>query len=322
MTAIWRFGVILVSTVTSKLKGNLYGWEWLNELTPGKYKDQVKTYVEMCKIGTETAKAIDPDIVTLLAGGLFPRSFRDQVLSEGVGKYIDVLPVHYQNGNGIIEARRDLDLAGYNNVAVWDDESAAGLNAWAVPPLEELKNTKQCDWILKQWPDELIAGCEKIIYFGGQASVAGNYGYILDDYSPRPVAATIAVFTSKLANAKPLGTFLLGKGGLFHLFERDNKAILVASTYEKDGESILLNTGNGAIKITDYQGNESMVTSSDGKTKIQLNQLPFFIEQADLDILKAYVVPEIQISEVGSGTSSYVASARKINPSYQYAEKQ
>ncbi len=303
-----------VAIVTTRLKGKLYGWEWLNELTPGGYKDQVETYLQMCKIGTETAKGVDSNLVILLAGGLFPRSFRNQVLSSGVGKYIDVLPVHYQNGNGVMEALHDLDLAGYSQIAVWDNESAAGLNAWAVPPLEELQNTEQCDWILKQWTDELEKGCEKIIYFGGIASVAGNYGYMLDDYSPRPVAASIAVFTSKLAKAKPLGTFLLGKGGLFHLFERDNKPILVASTYEINGEKVLLNTGDENIKITDYQGNESFVLSNNGKTEIPLNQLPFFIEQADLDILKAYLVPEIQVTRAGSGTSANTASDRQIIP--------
>jgi hypothetical protein len=310
-----------ISTTTTKLKGKLYGWEWLNEITPGDYKDQIQTYVQMCKIGSETAKSIDPNIVSLLAGGLFPRSFRDQVLSAGIGKYIDVLPVHYQNGNGVLEARRDLDLAGLNNVVVWDNESAIGLNAWAVPPLEELENTKQCDWILRQWTDELSSGCEKIIYFGGQASVAGNFGYLLDDYSPRPVAATIAVFISKLANAKPLGSFLLGKGGLFYLFECDNKSVLIASTYEKDGEIILFNTGNKNIKITDYQGNEKIIPSSDGKTEIPLGQLPFFIENADLDILKAYVVPQIQVSNAGSGTSTNVSSERQIIPHINILKK-
>ena len=308
---LWRD---FVNTATTRLKGKLYGWEWLNELTPGQDENQIDTYLQMCRIGTETAKAVDPNIVTLLAGGLFPRSFRNQVLSSGIGKYIDVLPVHYQNGNGVQEARQDLDLAGYNNVAVWDDETASGSNAWAVPPLEELQKTGQSDWILKQWPDELEAGCEKIIYFGSEGSPTGNFGYLLDDLSPRPVAATIAVLTSKLANAKPLGTFLLGKGGLFHLFARDNKPILVASTYETKGEDVFLNTGNENIKITDYQGNEKIVNSNEGKTEIQLGQLPFFIEDADLDTLKTYIVPEIQVDSVGSGTSSGVGSNQRIIP--------
>lgn len=106
----------------------------------------------------------------------YPRSFRNSVLTAGIGKYIDVLPVHYQNGDGILEARQDLDAAGLPHIAVWEDESAKGLNAWGVPPLEELQNTLQCDWVLRQWTDELAAGCEKIIYFGGTGSAAGSHG--------------------------------------------------------------------------------------------------------------------------------------------------
>ncbi len=308
---LWRN---FVQTVTTQLKGRLYGWEWLNEITPGGCENPVDTYVKMCRIGTETAKAIDPDIVTMSAGGLFPRSFRTQVLTAGVGNYIDVLPVHYQNGDGIIEARRDLDTAGYSNVTVWDNESAKGLNAWAVPPLEELVNTEQCKWILSQWTDELAAGCEKIIYFGGEPSATGSFGYLLDDLSPRPVAATLAVFTSKMAHAQPLGIFMLGQGGLFHLFEQDNKPILIASTYEQNSETVRLNVGTESILITDYQGNESLQSTPGGVAELQLNQMPYFIEKADIDALKAYVVPQVQTSGVSAGTSSNVATARRIAP--------
>jgi len=310
----WDIWQDFVKTVTMQLKGSLYGWEWLNEITPGNSENPVDNYVRMCRIGTETAKVIDPNIVTILAGGLFPRSFRTQVLTAGAGNYIDVLPVHYQNGDGIIEARQDLDAAGYNNVAVWDNESAKGLNAWAVPPLEELINTEQCKWILNQWTDELAAGCEKIIYFGGEPSATGNFGYLLDDLSPRPVAATLAVFTSKMARAKPLGVFMLGRAGLFHLFERDNESILVASTYEENGEKVNLNVGSEYTLVTDYQGNENFLSTPNGLAELQLNQLPYFIEHTDPDVLKAYVVPQVLISRVGAGTSSNVATARRISP--------
>ena len=194
--------------------------------------------MKLCTIGVETAKAVDPNVASILAGGLYPRSFRVQMLRAGVGQYVDALPVHYQNGDGVLEARQDLEAAGCPTVSVWEDESARGLNAWAVPPLEELQNTVQCDWVLRQWTDELAAGCERIIYFGGAGSAAGSHDYLLDDLSPRPVAATLAVLTSKMFGAKPLGVFLLGEGGLLHLFERNGMPILVASTYEKSGETV------------------------------------------------------------------------------------
>ena len=303
-----------VRTATTRLKGKLYGWEWLNEITPGGCEDPVGTYLKMCKIGTETAKAVDPQIMAILAGGLFPRSFRTQVLTAGVGKYVDALPVHYQNGDGVLEARQDLDAVGCQNVAVWEDESARGLNAWGVPPLEELQNKAQCDWVLMQWTDELAAGCEKIIYFGGRGSAAGSHGYLLDDLSPRPVAATLAVLTSKMFGAKPLGLFLSGKGGLFHLFERDGKPALVASTYEKEGEVADLHVGTDKILVTDYQGNETVLACPAGKASLPLSPRRVFIEGGDLDVLKAYVVPQIHTARVGAGTSSNVARARRLLP--------
>jgi hypothetical protein len=308
---VWRG---FVRTVTTRLEGKFFGWEWLNEITPGGCDDPVGTYVRMCEIGTEKAKAVDPDLKTILAGGLYPRSFRVAVLTAGVGKYIDVLPVHYQNGDGVREARRDLDAAARDHVAVWEDESARGLNAWGVPPLEELGNTVQCEWVLRQWTDELAAGCQRIIYFGGRGSAAGSFGYLLDDLSPRPVAATLAVFAAKMFDAQPLGTFLLGEGGLVHLFERRGEPVLVASTYEKGGETVRLHVGSETVLITDYQGNESTVRTPGGMAELDLGTLPVFIEGADLDVLKAYVAPEILVARVGAGTSASVATARRITP--------
>jgi len=308
---VWRD---FVATATKQLKGKFIGWEWLNEITPGGCDDPVKTYLSMCRIGAETAKQIDPNLVTILAGGLYPRSFRLDMLKAGVGQYIDVLPVHYQNGSGVAEARADLDAAGLKHVAVWEDESGRARNAWGVPPLEELQGTNQADWVLRQWTDELAAGCEKIIFFGGRGSATGSWDYLLDDLSPRPVAATLAVFASKMFDAKPLGTFMLGEGGLFHLFERDGKAVLVASTYESDGETIGLHTGSSSILLTDYQGNEQTVTCMGGVAELRLAGLPVFIEGANLDSLAAYVIPEIQVAQVGSGTSAGVAAARRVTP--------
>lgn len=308
--AAWRE---FVRTATTRLKGKFLGWEWLNEITPGGCDDPVGTYVRMCRIGTETAKAVDPNLVTILAGGLYPRTFRVDVLTAGVGRYIDVLPVHYQNGDGIFEARHDLDAAGCKHIAVWEDESAKGLNAWGVPPLEELQQTLQCDWVLRQWTDELAAGCEKLIYFGGQGSAAGSFGFLLDDLSPRPVVATLAVFASKMCRVKPLGVFLPGKGVQCHLFERDGRPVLVVATSE-GRERVTLDVGADKVLITDHQGNETWLPTPGGRAKLPLSPLPYFVEGADVDVMKAYVAAEIRVARVAAGTSSSVAGARKIVP--------
>ncbi len=282
----------LVEAATTRLRGKLYGWEWLNEITPGGIDTAVDDYLTMCRIGTETAKGIDPAITTILAGGLWPRSFRLEMLKAGVGKYADVLPVHYSNGGGVQEAREDLAAVGLENVAVWDDESAKGVNAWNVPPLEQLTDTQQSEWVLSQWTDELAAGCERIIYFGGLGDACGNYSYILDDLSPRPVAATLAVLASKLWNAEPLGTFTLGRGGLFHLFESAGGAVLVCAGYEP-GEQVDLHVGADQVRITDHQGNERELAATGGMARLELGKLAYFLEGADPDVLKAYVTPEV-----------------------------
>ena len=285
----WEAWRGFVKAAAAHYKGRLYGWEWLNEIVPG--GAPIDDYLTLCRIGTETAKAADPAAKTILAGGLWPRSFRTACLAAGVARYVDVLPVHYSNGGGVREAREDLDAVG-SAAAVWDDESGRGISTWAAPPLDDLGQTLQSDWVLTQWPDELAAGCEKIIYFGGAGDPAGNWCYLFDDLSPRPLAATLAVLVSKLHAAKPLGVFTLGKGGLFHLFERDGKPVLVASSYEP-AETIPLSVGSEKVVLTDYQGNETAVTASDGVAKLALGPLRCFAEGADLDVLKAYVVPAI-----------------------------
>lgn len=305
-----------VRTVSVRLKGKFLGWEWLNEITPGRSEDPVGTYTRMCRTGAETAKAVDPALLSILAGGLWPRSFRSAVLANGIGKTIDVLPVHYQGGGGVREAREDLDGVGCPGAAVWDDESARGRNAWAVPPVEELTNTEQSAWVLRQWPDELAARCRKITYFGGRGDAAGSWDYLLDDLAPRPVAAALAVLTSKLAGAAPLGTFQEGLGGPFHLFERGGRPIMVAAVDPNAGSApVALRVGSPSVTLTDYQGNETVLHARAGMVDLPRAALPYFVEGADPDTMRAAVVAEIAAASTGSGAGAGNARAGSLVPS-------
>ncbi len=292
----WDAWEDMVRTVTTRWNGKFYAWEWLNEINPGGSPNYPDDYLNLCRIGTTTARSIYPGVKTMLAGGLYPRSFRLQMLRMGVGRYIDILPVHYQNGDGVREARQDLDNAGLQHVEVWEDETR--VNA---------------DWLMMQWTDELAAGCKRIIAFAGEGST-GSGGYIRADNSPTPSAATIAVFTSKMFEAEPVGIFLLGKGGLFHLFERNGEPVLVASTYEETPEEVDLWVGTDSVRITDDQGNETGLNAEDGRVRLPLSGERFFLEDADLDILKAYAVATVETARVGSGTSVNVARAQRVIP--------
>lgn len=284
--AAWRASA---AAMTSRWKGKISGWEWLNEIVPGsKCQNPVEDYVRFCRIGTETAKKINPSFKTILAGGLWPRTFRLDCLKAGVGRFVDELPVHYSDMGGILDAREDLSAAGAGHVVVSDDENGSGLSTWGMPSREIIQIKTQSQFILDRWPDELAAGATRVTCFGGWTDPAGNWSYLLDPSTPRPLAATIAVLTSKLAGARSTGKFYLPGHAVFHLFERKGKAVLVASSTAAGGEKIALNAGSARVVVTDYQGNETTLQAAAGKVRLDLGAMRVFIEGGDLDVLKSY----------------------------------
>lgn len=290
----------MVKTVSERYKGKFGGWEWLNEICPGGTADSVGDYVKLCRAGVEAARSVDPKLRSVMAGGLWPRNFRLDVLNAGAGKYIDTLPIHYGNGSGIQEARDDLTSFGLDQVAVWDNESAGEMIQWDKPGLDVVSETTKSNWVLNQWTDELCAGAQKLIYFGGQGNAIGDFDYLLADHSPLPVAATLAVFSSKLWDAKPLGLFTSeGKAGVFHVFEHQGKPVIVASTNEPAGEEVALAVGTPEVVLTDHQGNETRIATRDGVAALPLKPLRCFVEGADLDVVKAYLAPAIQVPNAG-----------------------
>lgn len=286
----WEMWENLVRAIATRFKGRIYAYEWLNEICPGGWwKGTAEEYVKLCQIGTATVKSIDPKARTTFAGGLWPRSFRLGVLAAGGGRYVDTIPVHYSDGAGIREAREDAASYGAA-LAAWDNESARGVTMWEEPYEKDLVNTVQSAWLLRRWPDELMAGAERIIWFGF-ADCCGNWAPFYEDFTPRPVVATLAVFVSKLHGATPLGVFSAPDGGVFHLFERDGKPLLIARSNEK--ATVSLNVGVPQLKLTDCQGNESTIEAADGVAQLSLGPMAQYIEGGGPDVLKAYVLPAL-----------------------------
>lgn len=294
----WR-GVI--TRVTNQFRGRFYGWEWLNEITPGGTPTPVDDYLALCRAGTAAAKAADPATHTILAGGLWPRSFRQAVLKAGAGGLVDVLPVHYADGAGVAEAAGDLAAVGQPKVEVWDDETARGISIWGAPPEFDLTHPLQRQWLLSHWPDELLAGSRRIIWFGGWGDAAGNWSYLLDDLSPRPVAASMAVLVSRLHGARPLGKLAAGQGGVVDLFERDGRAVVLVSS-SVEGENVPLPVGVEQLTVVDDQGNESPLACPGRVARLKLAAMPVWLDGADLDVLKSALVPDLMTRTGGEGT--------------------
>ncbi|MGN0854201.1 MAG: hypothetical protein ACI4R9_01625 [Kiritimatiellia bacterium] len=292
-----------VESLVRRYQGKLWGFEFLNEIVPGRAcADPVATYVDICRVGHERVKRTDPRVLCQLAGGLWPHSFRVDLLNAGVAKYVDFLPVHYGNYESVMEAKDDLAARGFSTVRVCDNESASGMSIWNYPPEMAFEaSLKQCHHVMTRWPDELCAGAQFICYFGGQADACGNWSYLLDPVSPRPCAATLAVVQNELAYAKPLAKFYLGET-VAHLFEKEDRAVLFLSTPNREKVAVRLPAPQG-VTVVDFQGN--VTKSADGT--VLTGDMPVIVRGADLPSLKLAAALHLGASHAPSALPQVVA---------------
>ncbi len=288
----------VVHRLATALKGKISGFEWLNEICPGDLcVNPVEDYIRFCRIATRTARAIDPSFEIQAAGGLWPNSYRKSLLAGGLASYIDLLPVHYSDFNGVQMAYSDLKNNG-TNIPVLDNETGVGIATWGMPLEKAIQDKTQSDYFYTRFPAELLAGCRKITLFAGEPDPAGNWTIFWGDMSPRPSAAALAVLVSKLWNARLAGEFSLGKRDSVKLFETPEKrAVMIVSSREKGGEEILLPAGPGNLMITDQQGNETILPEKPVH-KLKVNSSPYIVEGGSLNVLKAQLMVTPAVSSL------------------------
>ncbi len=294
-----------ITKLAKRYDGQLMGFEMLNEIVPGnKCKDPVREYVEICRVGYQAAKAVNPKNVVQLAGGLWPHNYRIDLLNAGVGKWVDVLPVHYSTYEGIVEAKTDLKVRDLKKVRVADNETAAGLSTWNMKSEMTLaKSVGQCRHVMTRWPDELCAGSMFITYFGGSGDPCGNWSYMLDKKSPRPCAVTLAVVQGKIGYAKAVGKFFVD-GCPVQLFEDDGKAIAFVRAPGKKPVELRL-PAKGAVTVTDYQGNAKPAPGG----VVTAGDMPVIVEGLDLDAMKMHAALRVGTSELPSAEPQVVVDA-------------
>lgn len=304
-------------------KGQIYGFEWLNEIVPGnKCDDPVKDYIDFCRIGTEEVRKHAPEMKTMSAGGLWPRNFLLDLLGAGLTDHIDILPIHYGTRNSIITAKNDLSARGIKNVSVIDNETAAGLTVFNMPQLIAMTNSlNQCRHVMANWPGELAAGCELIIYFGGSGDACGNWSYLLDNHTPRPVVASIATVIGKLGAARPIGTYAEGNKGFIHVFEKNGKAVVAIAPATLDDTVITLDcpgVNPSTLVATDYQGRtiKPIKTTAASASYKLTNGMAIIVEGAPLQLHAARTSLEIDSQDAATPQiSAMVITGREAETS-------
>ena len=284
----WREAIRAIS---QKFGKRVFGIEWLNEITPGsKCSNPTADYKRFCEIGAEELWKVNPKAHSMMAGGLWPRNFRLDVLGAGIGKHVDILPIHYGEFESASEAIADAAAGGIKTV--WNDEAAAGISVWGMGGREALeRSVLQSRSVLRSWPAQLVAGVKGMIYFGGEANPAGNWKYLLDDYTPRPVAATLAVMSAKLGNARPVGAYYAEPGARVVVFERkDGTALAVIGSANGDEKSAPVEvtvpaTPGSTVVSTDHQGNTRTIAAKGDTITIKAGAMPLIYEGLPLNPL-------------------------------------
>ncbi|MDO4627675.1 MAG: hypothetical protein Q4C70_00680 [Planctomycetia bacterium] len=292
-----------ITRLSREFRDDILGFEWQNEIIPGTVcEDPVADYLRFCRVADAASKRVNPKFRNQMAGGLWPQTFRQGLIAGGIAEFTDILPIHYGNGSTVRGAFRDLETVGASEkVAVWDNETARGTATWGMPLTEAMRETAQADYMYQNFPDELLAGCEKIVIFGGEASPAGDWSHFWADHSPRPAAAALAVLVNALADARPVGEFTLGKSTSLKLFERPGRPpVMVVSSAEKSGETIRLAVGKKRVVAIDQQGNETELKPKKGVVTLTVGESPYLVEGGDADVLKAQLV----LSFPGTGTGA------------------
>ena len=311
----WRESI---RAIARRFGGRVYGIEWLNEIVPGaKSSDPVADYRRFCEIGAEELRKVNPKARSILAGGLWPRNFRLDLIGAGIGKSIDILPIHYGEYESAAEAVADAAAGGI--ASVWNDESASGISVWGMEGREALERSALMSrYVMRAWPAQLVAGVDGIIYFGGEANAAGNWKYLLDDHTPRPVAATLAVLSAKLGDARPVGGYYAEPGARVFVFERkDGTALAVVGSVNGDPGSapvdVKIPAAPGSTVVrTDHQGNATTLSvGADGTLAVAAGAMPAFYEGLPLGPLAVRCALSVdgQAPIVSKPSASFVKGA-------------
>ena len=120
------------------------------------------------------------------------------------------------------------------------------------------------------------------------------------------------MLAAKTFDAKPLGVFAAGKQARFYLFERDGKPILIAASDARRAKTCRWPWARSPSKSrTTRAMKQHAAGRQDGVAQVcRLTPMGCFIEGADLDVVKAHLVPAVAVPIGRRQRSAHAARQR------------
>lgn len=247
--------------MAAEFKNEITYWEIWNEADqPGNYWSG--TTEEFAELIMHTSKALrkgNPKARVVISGFTTnSHSFVDKLLQLGVGKYVDVLSIHYTDGNrGAVEQWKLL-LAKYNlKLPIWNTEDANPI------PL-----------------NNRISGIEhtfKFIYVGYSSDYSGSGPILRNDLSITSAGIAYSVGAHCLGNAKFVSESTLVPDWTIAYFRRGREQIAaIRPNIMTAGTPKLTVTAKPLSKLvkpvlTDNLGNSIPLKLVNGKAFVTLN---------------------------------------------------
>ncbi|RME49862.1 MAG: hypothetical protein D6796_04200 [Caldilineae bacterium] len=217
-----------VEAMVLRYRNDVHAWEFSNEpdgKAPlpsygpgiGCWGYEPEQYADQLGIFYRKVKSLDPDALVLLGGlaydnwTLFERSFFDNILQAGAGRYFDVLNLHYYPINltefptmvsKVSELQGIMTRHQLHNKRIWVTETGEWANSEAAE--------NQRNFIAEELPRAFCNGVDSIFWFAVSQDANGSLGgrWLIDNsHQPARGYTTFQTLARKLAGSHCAGAY-------------------------------------------------------------------------------------------------------------------
>jgi len=283
----WR---TYIKTIALRYKGKVHYYELWNEPNHAKFfSGTIKKLVELNREAYIVLKEVDPtNIVVSSSVSIGGMNYLDEYLSEGGGKYADVIGYHFYVAPkppetflaSIKQVKELMQKHGVANKPLWNTETGWNIinhdvnnvtEKWAGPPLSD---SESMAYIARSYILSWAAGVDRFYWYSWGHRSMGMTEY--DVTNPKPIAKAF----------KEIQSWLIGSQMVTLNSDTNGTFICLLKRANGENQWIVWNSNRKLIfsipiewKISRFRnlnGNESQII---GTNRITIDQTPILLER-------------------------------------------